>query len=221
MTAPLSVLDRVGPFVVRDDVLPDAEARALLDWALDHQAFFAESRVHDGYYRPKIRHSRQLRDCDFTDWRQRLKHHFKPLVASLITDLGVTPFVVAHTELDLACHNDGDFYRRHIDMRTGPVDRQRRRVLSLVYYFNRVPAAFSGGALRLHAANRPLPDANGQNVPGSTDIAPLHNRLVAFPSWMPHEVLPVACPSGQFTDSRFSINCWFYATMPSASRDQS
>jgi Rps23 Pro-64 3,4-dihydroxylase Tpa1-like proline 4-hydroxylase len=40
------------------------------------------------------------------------------------------------------------------------------------------------------------------------DIEPTNDTLVFFPSWFPHEVLPVACPSGRFEDSRFAINCW-------------
>lgn len=215
MTLPPSVLDRVGPYVVRDNVLPPAEARALLAWAIDHEANFVSSRVRDGALRADVRHSRQLRDVDFTDWRRCLKGHFKPLIASLIGELAVTPFEIVATEMDVASHNDGDFYRQHIDMRTGPVDLERRRVLSLVYYFNAEPAAFAGGALRLHAAARRHAASTDLSPARFVDIAPVHNRLAAFPSWMPHEVLPVRCPSGRFADSRFSINCWFYAAVPS------
>jgi Rps23 Pro-64 3,4-dihydroxylase Tpa1-like proline 4-hydroxylase len=42
------------------------------------------------------------------------------------------------------------------------------------------------------------------------DVEPLHNSLVVFPAWLPHEVLKVSCPSGRFADSRFAINCWFH-----------
>lgn len=216
MTAALSVLDRVGPYVVQDDFLPAEEAQALLAWAIAHEANFTASRVLDGAIRPKIRHSRQLRGVDITDWRRRLKGYFKPLVASLIAELSVSPFEIAGTELDIASHNDGDFYRRHIDMKTGPVDLERRRVLSLVYYFNAEPAAFTGGALRLHAAGKRNRASVEPSPDSYADIVPVHNRLAAFPSWMPHEVLPVLCPSGRFADSRFSINCWFYAAVPSA-----
>jgi Rps23 Pro-64 3,4-dihydroxylase Tpa1-like proline 4-hydroxylase len=45
---------------------------------------------------------------------------------------------------------------------------------------------------------------------GGADIAPEPNSLVLFPSWAPHEVLLVRCPSGRFEDSRFAINCWIY-----------
>jgi Rps23 Pro-64 3,4-dihydroxylase Tpa1-like proline 4-hydroxylase len=39
----------------------------------------------------------------------------------------------------------------------------------------------------------------------------------SFPSWAPHEVMPISCPSKRFTDSRFAINYWVYrARTPAA-----
>jgi len=39
-------------------------------------------------------------------------------------------------------------------------------------------------------------------------IEPAQNRLVVFPSFVRHEVRKISCPSHDFADSRFSINCW-------------
>jgi len=202
MTQPVSPLDQIGRFVVRDGILPASDAKELLDWTLEQEALFAPSCVRDGSVRPEIRHSRQLTRKLFKDWRRRLISRIEPMIAGLVIDLGVSFFDTSTIETDLACHNDGDFYRRHIDMRTGPIDMKTRRVLSLVYYFHTEPKAFEGGALRLHSIN-----------PGALheDIAPVHNRLVAFPSWMPHEVMPITCPSRAFADSRFAVNCWVHS----------
>jgi len=41
-------------------------------------------------------------------------------------------------------------------------------------------------------------------------------RLVAFPSWLRHEVLPVHVPSGAWRDSRFAINCWLHRARQAA-----
>ena len=41
------------------------------------------------------------------------------------------------------------------------------------------------------------------------DLEPLRNSLVAFPSWVPHEVRPIGVPSGDFGDYRFALNCWY------------
>jgi SM-20-related protein len=41
-------------------------------------------------------------------------------------------------------------------------------------------------------------------------VEPEHNRLVAFPAFVPHEVVPISCPGNAFADRRFSINCWLH-----------
>ena len=74
------------------------------------------------------------------------------------------------------------------------------RVLSGVYYYNAEPKAFSGGALRLYA----IGDADKAPY---VDIEPAGNSLLVFPSWAPHEVMPVSCPSKRFADSRFTVTC--------------
>jgi SM-20-related protein len=79
-----------------------------------------------------------------------------------------------------------------------------RRVVSAVYYFHRLPKSFSGGALRVY----PLAGREKSNT--FVEIEPVNDTLVFFPWWFPHEVLPVVCPSGQFEDSRFAVNCWVY-----------
>jgi SM-20-related protein len=116
--------------------------------------------------------------------------------------LPVVPFVLARMEVELAAHGDSAFFRRHIDAPAPDPTNPGKglRMISGVYYFHGQPKGFSGGVLRLYG--------EGPQAP-FTDIAPTHNSLVAFPSWLPHEVMPVVCPSRRFADSRFAINCWF------------
>ena len=111
-------------------------------------------------------------------------------------------------ELQLVAHHDGAFYKRHIDTQTAS-DRKNIRVLSGVYYFHAEPKPFSGGALRLYAIG-------GDDATDFVDIEPQRNSLLVFPSWAPHEVRTVSCPSKQFSDSRFAINCWIHRIMPGA-----
>lgn len=74
---------------------------------------------------------------------------------------------------------DGGFYRRHVDAEPGGT---WPRVISIVLFLNGVEsAAFTGGTLRLFPPGREL-----------IDIVPETGLLVAFPSGVPHEVLPVA-----------------------------
>jgi SM-20-related protein len=114
----------------------------------------------------------------------------------LRAELGMGAIDLQDIELQIAAHNDGGFFCRHSDSYKG---WGTSRVISGVYYFNRQPCGFSGGALRLY----PLTGT------GHVEIAPQHNSLVVFPSFVQHEVMPVACPSQDFMDSRFAVNCWF------------
>ena len=126
----------------------------------------------------------------------------------LVAKLGATPVEAPTLELQLVAHNEGAFYKRHIDTQTAS-ERNYVRVLSAVYYFHATPKMFSGGALRLYA----IGDPQGQTF---IDVEPAHNTLLVFPSWAPHEVMPVNCPSGRFADSRFTINCWVHRRKPVA-----
>ena len=82
-------------------------------------------------------------------------------------------------------------------------DARSDRALTGVFYFHRQPKGFSGGELRLYAIGRAEDDRR------YVDLTPGSDTLLLFPSWAPHEVRPVSCPSGAFLDSRFAINCWY------------
>jgi Rps23 Pro-64 3,4-dihydroxylase Tpa1-like proline 4-hydroxylase len=127
------------------------------------------------------------------DLRGKLAH----LLPVIFERLGIRPFVPSKIEVELVAHGDGAFFLRHIDTQVS-----NRRVISAVYYFHALPRAFSGGVLRLHSLA-----ATGQQYT-FVDIAPNYDTLVFFPSFYPHEVLPVKCASRQFLDSRFAINFW-------------
>jgi predicted 2-oxoglutarate/Fe(II)-dependent dioxygenase YbiX len=71
----------------------------------------------------------------------------------------------------------GGFYRRHRDVPSGSGDDFPRRI-SVVMFLTSAGKRCEGGALRIY---RPDP----------FDIAPRAGTLVAFPSEVPHEVLPV------------------------------
>ena len=187
----------------RDFVAAD-ECAALLDWALANKARFMPGVLRKGVVQPEVRRSRVLRDLG--ELRPLLKQRLLDQCARLVDDLSMAPFVAGHVELELAAHNDGDSFVLHTDTYTGD-DRPERgdRMVSGVYYFHREPKAFSGGSLRLHRFGATL-----EAPRDFLDVEPEQNSLVVFPSWAPHEVRPVACPSKSFADSRFSVNCWIY-----------
>ncbi len=70
----------------------------------------------------------------------------------------------------------GGFYRRHCDVLSDAEEFPRR--ISVVMFLTSAGEQCEGGALRIYQ-------------PEAFDIAPKAGTLVAFPSTMPHEVLPV------------------------------
>jgi SM-20-related protein len=206
------------PYVLLRDFLDAATVAELLAYALSRQADFQPTRVGSRAVDPSIRVSTGLRDLD--SYRKILKGKILGIVPDLVARLQVIPLASPRLETELVAHGDGAFYRRHIDTQTARYEHiDEIRVLSGVYYFFAEPKAFSGGALRLYAIGG---DPNQNFV----DIEPQRNSLLVFPSWAPHEVRPVHCPSGRFIDSRFAVNCWLHRKkastdifpLPSASR---
>jgi SM-20-related protein len=194
------------PYVVLRDFLDEETVAGLLDYALSRQADFAPTLLGSSTVNTSIRVSAGLRDLGIH--RQTLESKIRELVPKLIAQLQVTPFEASGFESELVAHGDGAFYKRHTDTQVARYhDVKEIRVLSCVYYFRAEPKAFSGGALRLYAIGR------GGNY---VDIAPERNTLLVFPSWAPHEVMPVICPSQRFADSRFAINCWAHRTKPAS-----
>jgi hypothetical protein len=94
-------------------------------------------------------------------------------------------------------YGTGQFYAAHQDTKRNPGNQDiQHRIVTLVYYVHREPAAFTGGALTLIEA--------GERV----TVQPKHNRAVIFPSITFHEVEPVSMESEKFEDGRFSLNYW-------------
>lgn len=205
--APPARLGIMLPHVVHHDFLPDETVAALLDYAVLREPDFAPTKVRSQRLNPKTRVSTLLRELGV--FRPFIESKILALVPTLIDELRVTPFQADSMEIELVAHGDGAFYKRHIDTRTAPVgELGRTRALSAVYYFFTDPKAFSGGALRLYGI--------GERA-DFVDIEPVRNSLLVFPSWAPHEVMPVHCSSRRFIDSRFAINCWIYRALGASS----
>lgn len=195
-----------GPWLVIDGFLGAEASGRLVDQILAAEAGFAPSEVRTetgSAQVPALRSSLRLPGRVGVDLSGFLDA-VAAREAELIAAVGVKPFPVWHRECSIVAHGDGDFYGRHIDTRIGSeAAEQSKRIVSCVYYLNREPAGFSGGELAIHGI---------AGMPGTT-IAPLHDRLAVFPSFLPHEVMRVSCPSGRFADSRFNINCWLRQEM--------
>jgi Rps23 Pro-64 3,4-dihydroxylase Tpa1-like proline 4-hydroxylase len=203
-TAPPEPRFPIAPHRRHRSFLAASEQAALLDWTLSNEARFAPGQLKKGQVNSEIRRSKVLKDLG--PLRPMFKSRLLDHLPRMTEGLGVASFAPSRIELEIVAHNDGDRFVQHIDTYRGE-DRPERgdRVLSGVYYFHREPKAFGGGELRLHRFGATLGAAED-----FIEIEPDQNSLVVFPSWAPHEVRPVTCPSGAFGDSRFSVNCWIY-----------
>lgn len=186
--------------VVIDGFLGEARAREFLEWALAHEAEFHRSRFYtserDARVDTSVRDSLHL--LDLGPLRAAFSASVDAILERLTRELESGPLPQAKKEIEMVWYGDGGFFKRHADTPPRPDGHDSVRALTLVYYFHALPKRFGGGELRLHA---PSPDA------GFVDLAPLCDRLVAFPSGSFHEVRPTRCASA-FADGRFSINCW-------------
>jgi SM-20-related protein len=193
-----------APHLVIDDFLGGAAADDLLAQIVANEANFApstyrksEAPTEDAAFRSSLRLPGRV-GVDLDPFKDAIHAHFAELCAAT----GMAQFPIYHTECSVIAHRDGDLYKRHIDTRTGDPGGQGKhvRMLSCVYYLNQRPQTFSGGELVLYSPGVAKP----------VTIAPQHDRLAVFPAFIPHEVLPIVCPSSDFADSRFSINCWLH-----------
>lgn len=177
----------------------------LLEYVLANESRFESSTVGDkqDWRRDEsIRISRRLGDLG--DFRSIIEQQVLARLPEMIAALGVTTFQPSGFETEITAYGDGSLYRRHVDTYMGTERPTEDRLLSLVYYFYCEPRSFTGGVLRLY----PVSVAVGGGAVNAVDIRAEQDTAVVFSSWVPHEVLRVACPSGKFADSRFAINCW-------------
>lgn len=178
------------------DFLPPDLHRTILGWALLNEDRFRPSAIGEAVVETDFRRSLAL--ADLGPCKDILRDAIKPRLGEVARAFGLSNYQLKGFDGELAAHNDGAFYKAHID--TGQAGSSfSTRLISAVYYFHRSPKAFSGGELRLFR----MPPAQGYD-----DLMPVDNSLVLFPAFRPHEVRPVSCKSRAFADSRFAINIW-------------
>ncbi len=194
--------------VIFDEFLTPAELNALQQYVLAQETRFQISEVLS----PGVTGSA----VDYEQRRSRvlmdLGGHERIIVDRLLTCLprvlqkwGRDPFAISRIETQTTASNHGDFFRCHSD---NAADEVASREVTFVYFFHREPKQFTGGELRIYDSRR----ENENYVPTANyrSIVPEQNQLVMFASGLSHEITPVDCPSGQFADSRFTVNGWIH-----------
>ena len=192
--------------VVLDEFLAPQELEQLMRFALEQEEHFRTSEVispvnEGGVVDYEHRRSRVLMEVG--PFQELVLSRIKAALPEVLEQLDMEEFTIAGEEVQITASNDGDFFRFHSDNGNEGVTS---RSLTFVYFFHREPRPFDGGELRIHDAHL----EGGQYVSeGSYQvIAPQQNQIVFFPCELLHEITPVKCPSGQFADSRFTLNGW-------------
>jgi SM-20-related protein len=191
---------------VLDEFLAPQELGELTQFAIDHESAFSASQVispsaERGVIDYEYRRSRVLMDIE--PYQEMILQRIKSVLPEVRRELDMEEFAVADMEAQITASNDGDFFRFHCDNGN---DRVGARFLTFVYFFQREPRQFEGGELRLHDARL----ENGVYVSEGSyqTIVPQQNQIVFFPCELMHEVTQVSCASGEFANSRFTVNGW-------------
>lgn len=188
-----------SPYVLLENFLEPALHAELVAYVGAREKEFVPSTVStadSNYRRSMVLH-------EFAKFSEIFRNRVRGLAPRLAQGLGLGELLIGDIESQLTASNDGDYFKLHND--SGSPDTLSR-ALTYVYYFNREPKAYSGGAFRLFNSRM----VNGRYECGekAVDIEPKNNSILFFPSFCHHEVLPVSCPSKKFIDGRFTINGW-------------
>lgn len=191
--------------VVLREFLTQRELAELREYTLGRESDFESSYVvapggGEQFVQPEHRRSRVLFDAGrFGSLLSDRVVFYLPFIRRR---LRLPSFRVSAREVQITASNDRDFFGLHSDNSEPPYEN---RELSFVLYYHHEPKPFGGGELRLY---RP---PTGPNTPAECEVVtPEANSVVVFPSSLLHEVLPIACPSGAFADSRFTLNGWIH-----------
>lgn len=200
------------PYGAVRNVFGSSTVSALLDYVDERQAAFKPAlvrsrRTGERGVNPSLRVSLSL--TDLGPFRPQIESAMRAIAPIALARLGLIEPKVEPREFEFARYGDGCYFKTHVDT-TERV--QNVRILSCVYYFSAMPRRYSGGELRLRGFPDPLRETAGPII----DIPPEPDKLVIFPSWLEHEVLPVQVPSDAWLDGRFSVNCWIHRA-PAAS----
>lgn len=190
------------PLHVADGFMGEDFAADLCSFAAANEAEFKRAVVT----RPNVARELDLatrRSFTFEGDLGELGERFVERVhgAGLFEKLAMEPVENPHHEFLLSAHRDGDFFTPHTDI---TVSDNRSflgydRLVTLTYYAHVPGARFAGGELVMHGLF-------GRGEPRV--IEPANDRLVAFPSFAPHEVRKVAQPGAPFAEARFALTCW-------------
>ena len=194
---------KLFPYMHLQNYFSDELNAEILAYAVKRQLDFKPSLIYvkGVQKRSDLRISLTLKDLG--PYKKIMQDSIREVIPVLTESLKITRFEVGDIDMEFAAYGDGALFKSHIDTAVHK-KTENPRVISAVYYFHSNPKRFEGGNLRFHAL------LIGKGDEKSKDILPDNNSLLAFPSFAPHEVLPVTAPEVDFKDWRFAVNCWIH-----------
>jgi predicted 2-oxoglutarate/Fe(II)-dependent dioxygenase YbiX len=197
-----------SPILCVDDFLLEEDAKRVLQECIDLKKIYMPAKVFDGPNATRIDQKYRKNEVVYLDdvfrgspersdilsivkkkiWTEECRKlwHEGDYIFDIIN-------YSTWQEAVISRYGDCDFYKRHQDTRR---DYITYRLVTLVYYVNRIPEQFKGGSLILWHGDE------------SIRIEPKHNRAIVFPSFTFHEVENVRMSSEKWEDGRFSLNYW-------------
>jgi Rps23 Pro-64 3,4-dihydroxylase Tpa1-like proline 4-hydroxylase len=183
--------------------LSRAEIAWLMDLTFKAELRFRPSRLSS--YRADYRES-LMTAAPHEVW-EMISGKIRAIMPEVMPSLRIRAFAVGNIDCQITANVDGSYFKAHTDAgHDGPIKRE----LTYVYYFNRDPKGFSGGELRIY--DDALRNGKFAATESFQVVEPRHNSIVFFPAAVMHEVMPVAVPSKQFRDARFTVNGWVERT---------
>jgi Rps23 Pro-64 3,4-dihydroxylase Tpa1-like proline 4-hydroxylase len=201
---------RPTPFVWIKNFLPRDFHESLIPFAGSVREQFVPSRVgRHAEYKPDVRQTLEF----WGKWPElpRFKDYLAEILPNVLPRLHLPAFAIEKYTIRLRAYLDGHFFRIHQD--TEPDGPNANRVVNFVYYFHRQPRPYSGGDLLLFDSDV---EANTFTRARFTRVIPEDNSIILFPCCFYHSVVPVRCPSQEFTDSRFVVNGHISKRVPGA-----
>src|SRR5215813_1984872 len=187
------------PLVQLDNFLTGSEVAWLMEFVFSAKDSFAPSQVSDA--KEDYRRSLVLGAPDAL--KRLIIGKIRTVMPEVMSQLRVGRFPIGDIECQITASVDGSYFRAHTD---AAANETEGRQFTYVYYFNREPKGFSGGELRIYddtIRNGKLAATDSFQV-----VQPKHNSIVFFQAAVMHEVMPVTMASGDFRDSRFTVNGW-------------
>ena len=198
-------------YILIKDVFDSVDVRMIYEEAMNLKDKFQPAQMGKG----KDTSYRTNLFCDIDNLYKTRED--SPLLKSLGSLLGTKQFTACLTtfthpfyefslmnvlEHQLSSYSKNQFYKWHFDKALG----NRQRMLTLVYFFHKLPRVFQGGSFQL--LDCPIVDRE----PIEPDLEPItiepeNNTAIVFSSHQVHRVMPIL-NEVSFEESRFSVNMW-------------